>query len=191
VFGRKLEWLRRKLNAFATNRVVNVAATDLIPGAPYTTIPRGLLLQISDEVRGICAKQTPNLPPSEALLGLFKQQDGEQRLSDKSTLLFPAFAQYLTEGFIRTRMPQANEPEEVRLQNTSNHQIDTLFLREHNRLAGEIEKSHPDWDDERVFQIARNTVIVLFIKIVVEEYINHISPLLRYHVDPFVAWDAR
>ncbi len=281
------DWFRGKLNAFATNRVVNVCRHRPHPWSTvhdYTS-----WVSLTDQrwsARHLPARQTPNLPPSEALLGLFKQQDGEQRLSDKSTLLFPAFAQYLTDGFIRTRMPQANEPEEVRLQNTSNHQIDmcplygrlskqtdalrlkseaagrrgrlksqfiseeefspflfengtlkeefldldeplglqsaldkssnpeelrarifafggdrtnavpqvammnTLFLREHNRLAGEIEKSHPDWDDERVFQTARNTVIVLFIKIVVEEYINHISPLFRYHVDPSVVWDA-
>jgi len=69
--------------------------------------------------------------------------------------------------------------------------INTLFLREHNRLAKAMEKANPDWDDERVFQTARNTVIVLFIKIVVEEYINHISPApFRLRVDPSVAWNA-
>jgi prostaglandin-endoperoxide synthase 2 len=66
-----------------------------------------------------------------------------------------------------------------------------LFLREHNRLAAAIERAHPSWDDERVFQTCRNTVIVLFIKIVVEEYINHISPTpFRFEVDPEIAWDA-
>jgi prostaglandin-endoperoxide synthase 2 len=69
--------------------------------------------------------------------------------------------------------------------------INTLFLREHNRLAKAMEKANPDWDDERVFQTARNTIIVLFIKIVVEEYINHISPSpFRLRVDPSVAWNA-
>lgn len=55
--------------------------------------------------------------------------------------------------------------------------ISTLFLREHNRLCDELRKQNPDWDDERLFQTARNINIVLLLKIVVEDYINHISPL--------------
>src|SRR5690606_34312142 len=47
------------------------------------------------------------------------------------------------------------------------------------------------WDDGRVFETARNCVIVMFIKIVVEEYINHISPAsFRFKADPSVAWRA-
>jgi hypothetical protein len=34
----------------------------------------------------------------------------------------------------------------------------TLFVREHNRLAEEISKKHPDLDDEQVYQIARKIV---------------------------------
>ena len=69
--------------------------------------------------------------------------------------------------------------------------LNTLFLREHNRLAAEIEAEHADWDDDRVFETARNTVIVMFIKIVVEDYINHISPLpFSLRADPSVAWNA-
>jgi prostaglandin-endoperoxide synthase 2 len=69
--------------------------------------------------------------------------------------------------------------------------INTLFLREHNRLARALEALNPGWDDERVFQTARNTMIVLFIKIVVEEYINHISPIpFRFLADPSLAWNA-
>jgi prostaglandin-endoperoxide synthase 2 len=215
---------------------------------------------------------------------LFKRPDGRQRLSDKSTCLFPAFAQYLTDGFIRT------DPNR-RDRTTSNHEIDlcplygrteaqtdalrlrdetperrgrlksqsiggeeyppylhlpdgsaidpafqaldpplmgakggeagaadlpreqlaslfavggdranstpfvammnALFLREHNRIAGELEKNNPAWDDERVFQTARNIVIVVFIKIVVEQYINHITPMpFNLVADPSVAWAA-
>ena len=56
--------------------------------------------------------------------------------------------------------------------------FNTLFLREHNRVAGLLAKEYPAWDDERLFQTARNIVLAVLIRIVVEEYINHIAP---YH----------
>lgn len=226
-----------------------------------------------------------NPPATTELLSLFQRREGTQRLCPKSTCLFPAFAQYLTDGFLRTEtedLTAEGESQDTRLRrNTSNHEIDmctlygrtqeqtdalrlrsdktgergrlrsqmikaeeyapflyrdgqvdpdfaildsplgdsdldddrraklfafggdrvnsvpqvamlnTLFLREHNRLAGEIESAHPEWGNDRVFETARNTVIVLFIKMVVEDYINHIAPLpFMLKADPAVAWNA-
>jgi prostaglandin-endoperoxide synthase 2 len=73
---------------------------------------------------------------------------------------------------------------------TTNSQIgfvmlNVLFLREHNRIAGELQRAYPAWDDERLFATARNILIVLLIKIVIEEYINHIAPyFFQLQADP-------
>lgn len=228
-------------------------------------------------------------PPLGDVAALFARPAGvPQRLCEKSTGLFPAFAQYLTDGFIRTQLH--NEPALTdRKRTTSNHEIDmsplygrnpaqtmalrmmteasgsrgrlksqtingeefspflfaadgtiaegfadarggplldtplglknasasgratlfavggdrvnaapqtamvnTVWLREHNRLAAMLEAKHPDWDDERVFETARNIIIVMFIKVVVEEYINHInSTEFPLKSDPQAAWGAR
>jgi prostaglandin-endoperoxide synthase 2 len=77
---------------------------------------------------------------------------------------------------------------------TTNSQIgfvilNVLFLREHNRLAGLLAAEYPAWDDERLYATARNILIVLLIKIVIEEYINHIAPyLFKFGADP---WDFK
>ena len=43
-----------------------------------------------------------NLPPPEKVSEFFQAANSGQTYCKKSTLLFPAFAQYLTDGFIRT-----------------------------------------------------------------------------------------
>jgi prostaglandin-endoperoxide synthase 2 len=253
-----------------TDRTFNAR---LLPAKPYPP----------DEIRG---SRRPPLADVAALFALPAGRD--QRLCPKSTGLFPAFAQYLTDGFIRTQLN--NDPARTdRRRTTSNHEIDmsplygrtpaqtralrtmseatgargrlksqtingeefpkflfgtdgkiaaefldpagepildlplglknvspegqrtlfavggdranaapqtaminTLFFREHNRLAAMLEQQHPDWDDERVFETARNIVIVIFIKIVVEEYINHINTTdFPLKADPKAAWHAK
>lgn len=63
--------------------------------------------------------------------------------------------------------------------------ISTLFMREHNRICDQLHIDHPSWDDERLFQTARMINIVLLMKVVVEDYINHIagSPVFKLDHD--------
>ncbi|MEM9795927.1 MAG: peroxidase family protein [Pseudomonadota bacterium] len=274
------------VNRWAINRVVKRARTrphPLSTGQDYVCWPG--LTDRRWSGRHLPPRPRENMPQIDDLLWLFRRPEETQRLCPKSTCLFPAFAQYLTDGFLRTEtedlLPEGEAAASRLRRNTSNHEIDlcplygrtaaqtralrqrserpgergrlrtqvidgeewapflyrdgavdpdfavldpplgdsdidrdrraklfafggdransvpqvammnTLFLREHNRLAAEIETAHPDWDDTRIFETARNANIVIFIKIVVEDYINHISPLpFTLRADPAVAWDA-
>ena len=63
--------------------------------------------------------------------------------------------------------------------------LNTLFLREHNRIAREIADTNKRWPEDRVFAAARSVLTVLLIKVVIEEYINHITPYhFRFRLDP-------
>jgi prostaglandin-endoperoxide synthase 2 len=215
------------------------------------------------------AAQDGRLPPADAVAALF-MREGEMTPCEKSTVLFPYFAEWFVDGFLRSERPHADpatgEPTRDPARNESNHEIDliqiyglsaavteqlraheggrlqsqqiggeeyppylyengrkrfdrvtvvrdehltgdqrrqlfalgsdtgnlqlgfvlmsVLFLREHNRIARELERAY-GWDDERLFQTARNVLTVILIKIVVEEYINHISPYrVRLLADP-------
>jgi prostaglandin-endoperoxide synthase 2 len=204
------------------------------------------------------------LPPEDAVADLFIRR-GPDKLCAKSTLMFAYFAQWFTDGFLRSDRRPERDPR----RNDSNHEIDlgplygirpeqtdqlrehaggrlksqslggaefppylrsggeikpefstlgvvrpeqvpperrdalfatgsdttnsqvgfvmlnVLFLREHNRVAGLLAAANPAWDDERLFQTARNVMIVLLIKIVIEEYINHITPYrFKLQADP-------
>ncbi len=63
--------------------------------------------------------------------------------------------------------------------------LNTLCLREHNRLCDVLAQSYPDWDDERLFQTARMIVMVIILNIIMEEYISHITPYnFNFFADP-------
>jgi prostaglandin-endoperoxide synthase 2 len=63
--------------------------------------------------------------------------------------------------------------------------LNVLCLREHNRLAGLLAAKYSGWDDERLFQTARNILIVEVMKIVIDDYINHITPYhFKFITDP-------
>lgn len=290
-----------EVNEFLINRIVNVARNRPHPWSTKNDyISWSGLTDRTYNARLLRAKPYPDAeatgtrrPPIADVVALFQPEAGGQRLCPKSTLLFPAFAQYLTDGFLRTQTfndPPYGPGGEDRRRTTSNHEIDmsplygrtpaqtavlrdaddtpgrrgrlktqiidgeefppslydmqgkvhaefcdaggtcvldqplgvgklppgapqwqylfavggdranaspqvammnTLWLREHNRLAGMLDDLHPDWDGERVFETARNIVIVMFIKIVVEEYINHINTsVFRLRADPRCAWKA-
>ena len=219
--------------------------------------------------------QLGQLPPLEEMAELYVTRPQGPRLSQRSTLLFPVFAQWFTDGFLmtnddrrrtrtnhqidlcqlygltpavtdalRVRSGLAGERGRLRIVQTPTgewapplydkqgdripgfealpapvHQfpglaaakkhslfafggeransncytaaVNTLFLREHNRLCGVLERHNPDWDDDRVFEVARNINIVQLIRIVVQEYINHISPYwLQLLADPAPARKA-
>jgi len=277
-FVNKTPWLARIANRLVINNAVLKAP--FRPLALSTQAPTTNWATLTDKTwfsRYLPPAPQDQLPPVVEVASLFKLRlDRPPVLSDRSTLLFPSFAQWFTDGFLMT--------DQDRRRTRTNHQIDlsqlyglddtvtavlrrrsdvpgekgklksvtsdkgewappmydsagvrdpafalvpeptklpgnwpiekraalfafggeranstaftaainTLFLREHNRLCTMLERNNPSWDDERVFQTARNINIVLLIKLVVEEYINHISPYwIRLLADPTPAYAAR
>ncbi|MCB1049478.1 MAG: peroxidase family protein [Acidobacteria bacterium] len=47
----------------------------------------------------------------------------------------------------------------------------TLFVREHNRVAKEIKRQHPDWSDVQIYQSARRVVSGIIQKITYDEFL--------------------
>jgi prostaglandin-endoperoxide synthase 2 len=67
--------------------------------------------------------------------------------------------------------------------------ISTIFMREHNRICSVLSRENPAWGDERIFQTARNINIVILMKLVVEDYINHIMGHRVFRLDHEFAED--
>ena len=265
--------LHRRVNAMLIDRAILKIPTrpnPLSTKAGYTSWAS--LTDRTYDSRHLPPAEAParSRPEPEAVAGLFNRP-GEMTPCAKSTVLFPYFAEWFVDGFLRSERPQADpatgEPVRDPARNESSHEIDlmqiyglddavtrqlrahedglllsqmiegeeyppylyegdrkrfdkvtvvraesitpdqrrqlfafgsdtgnlqlgfvmmgVLFLREHNRIARSLRRAYPRWDDERLFQTARNVLTVILIKIVVEEYINHISPYhLKLLADP-------
>lgn len=65
--------------------------------------------------------------------------------------------------------------------------ISTLFLREHNNICDELAQAYPSWDDDRLFHTARIINTVILMKLVIEDYVNHIAGLDVLIMDPSFA----
>ncbi|KAM8743255.1 prostaglandin G/H synthase 1-like [Acanthopagrus schlegelii] len=67
----------------------------------------------------------------------------------------------------------------------------TLWLREHNRVCDILKAEHPTWDDEQLFQTTRLIIIGETIKIVIEEYVQHLSGYrLQLKFDPSLLFNS-
>ncbi|XP_059141342.1 prostaglandin G/H synthase 2-like [Physella acuta] len=51
----------------------------------------------------------------------------------------------------------------------------TIWMREHNRVCDILKGEHPDWDDERLFQTGKLIILGETLKIVVEDYVQHLA----------------
>jgi len=131
-------WATRWMNRLSVHRGQRAgdqpsSECDTTPSAPLEHVRR-----LPDLARtfptapgwlGICPRPpdvAQTLPDPKLVAAVFAAS-GHGRVSAKSTCLFPAFAQYLTDGFIRTN------PTDPR-RTTSNHEIDLCPL--YGRNAG-------------------------------------------------------
>lgn len=63
----------------------------------------------------------------------------------------------------------------------------TLFLREHNNICHELANVYPHWNDDRLFHTARIINTVILMKLVIEDYVNHIAGVNILRMDPSFA----
>jgi prostaglandin-endoperoxide synthase 2 len=256
-------WLRRRLNRALINSSANVLEPrpdPLSTMAPYTSWASLTDRAFDARHIGPAAVRDGDLPPVEEVAELFRRPEGKILLCPKSTVMLPYFAQWFTDGFLRSERPGPDGSRPDPRRNESTHDVDlcqiygvtarateelrahedgllqsqqingetyppylyengtkrfpsitvareeevpperrgelfaigtdtgnaqighvmlnVLFLREHNRIATELSREYPAWGDERLFQTARMILIVLLLKVVIEEYIRHNVPVI-------------
>jgi len=63
--------------------------------------------------------------------------------------------------------------------------METMWIREHNRVCDILVQQHPEWDDERLYQTAKLIVLGECLKITIEDYVGHLSQYnLRLTYEP-------
>jgi prostaglandin-endoperoxide synthase 2 len=61
--------------------------------------------------------------------------------------------------------------------------FNTIFLREHNRIADSLAKANPKWEDDQLFETARLINIRQILNVVVNDYIRHIGGSFPFALD--------
>lgn len=64
-----------------------------------------------------------------------------------------------------------------------------LFLREHNRLAAAIQRRHPGWNDEKIFQEARQLNIAQYQNTVLYQYLPTVLGSFFLKVGPYKGYE--
>lgn len=114
--------------------------------------------------------------------------DGKLKVSEGNLLPFNTFSGELDDEadpdapFMADNVP-ANERLFIAGDVRANEQplliaLHTLFVREHNRMCGELKRANPSWTDEELFQHARRINIGLIQAIVYEEWLPAMGILL-------------
>ena len=130
--------------------------------------------------------------------GLLKTSPGNMLPYDNSTYFTPAQLAVInmandsgavaTQNLFVTGDVRGNENVELTA-------LQTLFVRNHNTIAGELQKEHPGWSDEQVYQEARKINIAEYQAMTYNQYLPDLlgqSALGKYagyqsNVDPAIA----
>lgn len=63
--------------------------------------------------------------------------------------------------------------------------LQSIFVKEHNRIADELQLEHPEWNDDDLFYEARKWVIAYLQSICYYEYL----PMVGIHLSPYSGYD--